>query len=560
MSHPDTPLAHWENPNNNCRRKDLNRRPAVGEKKMADHTVTLDTSTSPAGISYSDNFNVAVPFIDRHLAEGRGTRVIIRQHGGGTVTYAELAENVNRAGNALTGLGLGPGERLLMMVKDAPEFFYAFWGAIKAGIIPVPLNTLLRAKDYAYMIDNSEAAGIVYSAEFAGEVEPAIEAAAHKPAVILKAAGDGDSLLGQMAGASADLDPVAAKPDDDCFWLYSSGSTGSPKGVVHAHKDMVVTSQYYGVETIGIGEKDVCFSAAKLFFAYGLGNGMTFPLWSGCEAVLFDGAPTPDAMHEVIETHKPSVYFAVPTLYAAQLRAMDEREPDLSSLRACISAGEALPPDLLKRWTDATGFTILDGIGTTEILHIFLSNRDGDFKPGASGKTVPGYEGRIVDDDGNEVPDGETGSLMIRGDSLLKQYWRNPEKTAAALQGGWMYTGDTYYKDEDGFFFCCGRSDDMLKVGGIWCSPVEIEAKLVEHPKVMEAAVVGRADDEELIKPEAFIVLNDAGDASDALTGELLEHCKSGLARYKYPRWFNFVDELPKTATGKIQRFKLRDG
>ena len=526
---------------------------------MNDHTVTLDTSTSPAGITYADNFNVAVAFIDRHISEGRADRVIIREHGGGTVTYGELAENVGRAGNALTGLGLAPGERLLMMVKDAPEFFYVFWGAIKAGIIPVPLNTLLRAKDYAYMIENSVAAGIVYSAEFAGEVDPAIEAAKHAPALGIEAAGDG-GLLSKMKDASPELAPAPAKPGDDCFWLYSSGSTGNPKGVVHAHKDMVVTSQYYGTETIGLGEGDVVFSAAKLFFAYGLGNAMTFPLWSGAEAVLFEGAPAPDVVHAVIEEYKPSVYFGVPTLYAAQMRAFDERKPDLSSVRLFVSAGEALPPDLLRRWIDATGLPILDSIGTTEILHIFLANREDDFKPGSSGKTVPGYEGRIVGEDGNDVPDGETGSLMIRGDSLLKLYWRNPEKTNEALQDGWMYTGDTYYRDEDGFFFCCGRSDDMLKVGGIWCSPVEIEAKLVEHPKVLEAAVVGRADNEELIKPEAFIVLNDASDASDALSAELLEHCKSGLARYKYPRWFNFVDDLPKTATGKIQRFRLRDG
>jgi acyl-coenzyme A synthetase/AMP-(fatty) acid ligase len=250
----------------------------------------------------------------------------------------------------------------------------------------------------------------------------------------------------------------------------------------------------------------------------------------------------------------------VPTLYAAQLRAMGEKMPDLKSLRLCISAGEALPPDLLKRWNERTGLTVLDGIGTTEILHIFLSNRIGDVKPGATGKPVPGYEARIVDESGKDVPTGETGSLMIKGDSLLKAYWRNPEKFAASMKDGWMYTGDTYYRDADGFFFCAGRSDDMLKVGGIWCSPVEIEMKLVEHAKVLEAAVVGQKDADELIKPAAYIVLNTASDASNALKQELLEHCKNGLARYKYPRWINFVPDLPKTATGKIQRFRLRQG
>ena len=307
-------------------------------------------------------------------------------------------------------------------------------------------------------------------------------------------------------------------------------------------------------------EDDVVFSAAKLFFAYGLGNAMTFPLWVGGQAVLFAGAPTPAAMHGTIEKYKPTLYFGVPTLYAAQLRAMEETDADLSSLRLCISAGESLPPDLYHRWTEKTGLPILDGIGTTEILHIFISNRIEASKPGATGMIVPGYEARIVDEDGTDVPQGEIGALMIKGDSLLREYWRNPAKTKESLVGDWIRTGDTYYQDEDGFFFCCGRSDDMLKVGGIWCSPVEIEAKLVEHPKVLEAAIVGRADDDQLIKPEAYIVLNEAGDAGDELATELLEHCKSGLARYKYPRWFNFVEDLPKTATGKIQRFRLRDG
>ena len=530
---------------------------------MADHVVTVDASSSPAQLSFTPIFNVAVHFIDRHVSEGRSDKTAIRQSGIDDVTYAQLATNVNRCGNALKELSLNPGDRILLMIKDCPEFYYAFWGAIKAGFIPVPLNTLLRAKDYAFNIDNSACGAVIYSPEFSAEVEPAIKQATHQPAVTLTTDGDGDgdgeNLIGRMANASDQLEAASAGPDDDAFWLYSSGSTGDPKGVVHRHRDIPYTCEHYAVGVLGMTEDDIAFSAAKLFFAYGLGNAMTFPLWVGAQAILVAGAPTPALMHETIEAYKPTLYFGVPTLYAAQLKLMDETPANLGSLRLCISAGEALPPDLYHRWTENTGLQVLDGIGTTEILHIFISNRIDDSKPAATGKIVPGYEGRIIDDDGNDVPNGEQGSLMIRGDSLLREYWRNPEKTTAAFDGDWMRTGDTYYQDEDGFYFCAGRSDDMLKVGGIWCSPVEIEQKLVEHPKVLEAAVVGRPDDEELIKPEAFIVLNNAGDASDALANELLEHCKSGLARYKYPRWFNFVDDLPKTATGKIQRFRLRD-
>jgi benzoate-CoA ligase family protein len=285
---------------------------------------------------------------------------------------------------------------------------------------------------------------------------------------------------------------------------------------------------------------------------------MTFPLWVGATAVLAAGPPSPDMTFSMIETYRPTIYYGVPTLYAAQLRAMAKATPDLSSVRAYVSAGEALPADILRRWREKTGGVILDGIGSTEILHIFISNAAGDYRPGTSGRIVPGYEAKILGEDGMEVARGETGALMIRGGSAAKYYWNNPEKTAATMQGEWINTGDTYYQDKDGYFVYCGRNDDMMKVGGIWCSPFEIEARLIEHPKVLEAAVVARADENQLIKPEAFIVLNDRADACDALADELLEHCKGGLARYKYPRWFNFVDELPKTATGKIQRFRLR--
>ncbi len=526
---------------------------------MRDHTVAADTTQTPTALTFAENFNVAVPFIDRHVTEGRGAKVAIRD-AAGDVSYAELAAAVNRAGNALAALGLGPGDRVLMVVKDCPAFFYLFWGAIKAGFVPVPLNTLLRAPDYRFVIENSRAACIVWSPEFAGEVKPGLAQASHRPAHALHTEGEGDSLGARLTAASDVLAPAPASADDPAFWLYTSGSTGTPKGGVHRHRDMVVTSQYFGVDTLGINSDDAHFSAAKLFFAYGLGNAMTFPLWTGGTAVLLGDRPTPETTFATIEAFRPTVYYGVPTLYAAQLQALESASPDLSSVRLCVSAGEPLPAAILERWRAATGLDIVDGIGTTEILHIFISNRPGAVVPGTSGTPVPGYEARLVDDDGRDVAPGETGNLLIRGQSLIAEYWGEPERTAAAFDGEWLRTGDTYLIDANGCYVCCGRSDDMLKVGGIWVSPVEIEARLIAHPAVLEAAVVGRADDDGLIKPEAWIVLAEEQTASEDLSEALVTHCKAGLARYKYPRWVRYVDALPKTATGKIQRYKLRGG
>ncbi len=523
--------------------------------------VTVRPGKGAGEILLAEAFNVAVPFIDRHLGEGRGSKLAIRT-AREDVTYAQLAERVNRAGNALIGLGLQRGERLLMVVKDCPAFFYAFWGAIKAGIVPVPLNTLLRAADYAYIIENSGCAALLYSPDYASEVEPALGQSPHKPRSVLRTEGDAGSFDALLATATPTLDPVMSTPESDCFWLYSSGSTGRPKGAVHLQRDMVFTSQHYGVETLGARDSDVFFSAAKLFFAYGHGNAMTFPLWVGGTAILSDERPSPPMTFAVIERFRPTLYFGVPTLYAAQLQALEQATPDLSSIRACVSAGEALPADIFRRWKEKTGLTILDGIGSTEALHIFISNRLDDVKPGASGRLVPGYEARILDEHSQPVADGEPGKLWIRGRSTAKYYWNNPAKTAETMVDGWLNTGDTYSRDSDGYYTYGGRSDDMLKVGGIWCSPFEIEARLIEHVAVLEAAIVGRADSDGLIKPEAHIVLKDlaviATDDGAALRRALLEHCKSGLAPYKYPRWINFVAELPKTATGKIQRFRLR--
>ena len=525
---------------------------------MQQHTVEVDASVSPSGIRYPDVFNVAVPFIDRHLDEVRGGKAaIVFDDTGETVSYRQLAERVNRCGNLLRSLAWESEGRVLMVVKDCPEFFYVFWGAIKAGLVPVPLNTLLRADDYRHIIEDSECAGLVYSPEYRGEVARALAGADHQPTFVLCTEGP-SSVSDMLEEASAILEPAPTSADSECFWLYSSGSTGRPKGAVHRHRDIVTTCVHYAADTLGVVEDDVCFSAAKLFFAYGLGNAMTFPLWAGATVVLSGQRPSPEMTFDIIETHQPTLFFGVPTLYAAQLRALDESPRDLSSLRCCVSAGEALPADIFRRWRERTGTLILDGIGSTEALHIFISNTADDYRPGTSGRPVPGYEASIADEEGEPVPAGETGRLFIRGDSTATRYWNNTERTAETMVEGWLNTGDTYYQDAEGYYVYCGRSDDMLKVGGIWCSPVEIEGRLIEHPRVLEAAVVGRADADELIKPEAFVVLNDASDASDALAGELLEHCKEGLARYKYPRWVNFVDDLPKTATGKVQRYLLR--
>jgi benzoate-CoA ligase family protein len=526
---------------------------------MSTESVRVDAARSPAQIEFGPGFNAAVPFVDRHLAEGRGGKVALRS-AAGEVTYAELAERVNRCGNALLALGLERGARVLMVVKDCPEFFYLFWGAIKAGLVPVPLNTLLRSDDYRYIIEDSGCAALLWSREFAAEVKPALAAAKRIPPVALPVEGEEQDLRALLARASPELAPVPSDATDTCFWLYSSGSTGRPKGAVHRQRDMVVTSQLYGADVLGVREDDVCFSAAKLFFAYGLGNGMTFPLWAGATAVLLEARPTPQSTFETIERFRPTIFFGVPTLYAAQLQALDGgARPDLSSVRVCVSAGEALPADLFRRWKERTGLVILDGIGSTEALHIFISNRQDDLRPGTSGRVVPGYEARIVAEDGREVPRGESGRLQVKGPSTAALYWNNPQKTAATmLAGDWLDTGDTYLLDPDGYYQYCGRSDDMLKVGGLWCSPIEIEAQLVSHPAVLEAAVIGVADATELVKPEAYVVLREGAVASEALAEALMAHCKSHLAPYKFPRRLHFVAELPKTATGKIQRFRLR--
>ena len=522
---------------------------------MQDNTVIIEPSPSGSRLRFAPQFNVAAAFIDRHLAEGRGDVIAIRT-AEEDVSYAALAERVARCGNALLGLGIPRGGRLLMTVLDGPAFFYLFWGAIKAGIVPVPLNTLLRAGDYACVIHNAEGAALVYSPELAAEIEPALAQARHRTPVVLRTEGEGLALPALMAAASAELEPAPAGPTDDCYWLYSSGSTGRPKGAVHSQRDLAVACQLYGVETIGVRAGDVFYSAAKLFFSYGLGNAMAMPLWVGGTSVLMPGRPTPESTFATIERFRATVFFGVPTLFARQIAEFPRLQPDLSSLRFCVSAGEALPAHLFEAWRKLTGTEIIDGIGSTELTHMYISSRPGDVKPGSTGRRVQGYDLKIVDETGAEVPAGTGGRLLVRGESIAKCYWRNPRPTAV---DGWFDTGDTYRVDADGYYTYSGRSDDMLKVGGIWCSPVEIEAALIEHPDVLEAAVVGREDADGLVKPEAWIVPKDPdAPLPPEIEAALVRHCKTRLAPYKYPRWVHLVPDLPKTATGKIQRFVLR--
>jgi benzoate-CoA ligase family protein len=506
------------------------------------------------------DFNVASFFVDRPVAEGRGGRPAFF-HEDASLTYGQLQELVNRTGNALRELGVEREQRVLILLLDSPEFLGAFWGAIKIGAIPVPLNTMLRPPDYLYFMNDSRAGVLVVSEALLPSVEPVLGQARHLRRVVVAGKAPAphlafDTVVGR---ASARLEAVETSKDDAAFWLYSSGSTGFPKGAVHLHHDMVVCSDSYAREVLGMTEADRTLSAAKLYFAYGMGNTMYFPMRVGGQGVLHPHRPLPETMFELIHRHRPTIFFGVPTLYASMLQVKEaEKRYDLSSLRLCVSAGEALPEELYRRWRERFGVEVLDGIGTTEILHIFLSNRPGRVRPGASGEVVPGYEAVVVDDAGGPMPRGEIGNLRVKGDSIMAYYWNQHEKTKNTLHGHWIETGDKYYQDADGYFFYCGRGDDMLKVGGIWVSPVEVEAALVAHPAVLEAAVVGREDEERLVKPQAFVVLKDGYTGSAALDAEIKGFVKDRIAPYKYPRWIEFVADLPKTATGKIQRFKLR--
>lgn len=521
----------------------------------------VDRSAEVPVLHVPTHYNAATDFIDRHLVEGRGERVAFIDDAG-TTTYAALAEQVNRAGNMLRDMGLRAEDRILMVMQDSVAFPALFFGAIKAGIVPVPVNTLLTTDDYAYMLRDSRAVAVFVSDVLWPTVGPAT---AQQPRlrsrVIVGQAVDGhDSMDALMQAASPYLQTADTLADEPAFWLYSSGSTGRPKGAVHLQSDMVNTAVLYGQEVLGLTENDTVFSAAKLFFAYGLGNGMTFPLYVGGTAVLMAERPTPDSVMQRMRVHGPSIFYGVPTLYAGLLADPTlDRSRGSSRLRLCVSAGEALPRDIGERWFERFGADILDGIGSTEMLHIFLTNRPGDMKYGTTGKPVPGYEVKLTAEDGSPVADGDIGDLWVKGPSAAFCYWNQRAKSMDTFHGPWTRTGDKYVVDADGFYAYQGRSDDMLKVSGIWVSPFEVEQALTAHDAVVEAAVVGRADHDDLIKPEAYVTLVEGRTGDSALQAELQAFVKQNLAPYKYPRWIRFVKELPKTATGKTQRFKLRD-
>ncbi|HVH11188.1 MAG TPA: benzoate-CoA ligase family protein [Gemmatimonadales bacterium] len=506
-------------------------------------------------------YNAATWFVDRHVVEGRGGRLAVIAEDR-RLSYAQVAAGANRLGQALRRLGVGQEQRVALLLHDSPEFIWTFWGALKIGAIPIPTNTLLKPRDYEYILRDSRAQVAIVSAPLAGAVaEVRSRTPALRHVVVAGTAASNELPYDALVEAeSAELEAAPTTKDDVAFWLYTSGTTGTPKAAVHLHHDMLVCCESFGRHVLELGPDDRTFSVAKLFFAYGLGNALYFPFHVGASTVLYPGRPEPSAVFTLISRERPTVFYAVPTAYAALLAVPDaERRYDLRSLRLCSSAGEPLPKALYQRWLDRFGLEILDGIGSTEMCHTFIANRRGQVRPGSSGTIVPGYDARVVDDDGHEVPVGEVGNLIVKGDSACAGYWNQHERTKQTIQGDWVRTGDKYVRDADGYFWYAGRVDDMIKAGGIWVSPAEVEGALVEHPAVLEAGVVGAADADELVKPLAFVVLGPGHTPSPALEDELKAFVKDRLAAYKYPRWIVFADDLPKTATGKIQRFRLRE-
>jgi benzoate-CoA ligase len=526
---------------------------------------TIDLGPSPPRVDVPRDYNAAYDLLQRHVIEGRGDRIAVIDDDG-RHSYRAVAERTLRAAGALAGLGVLPEQRVALCMLDSVDFVATFLGAIALGAVPVPLNTLLTADDYGYLVRDMRASALIASDALLGKLGPARAAVRAVAACPTALGGD----LGGLPSWRALIDeaaPLAAfaptTSDDVAFWLYSSGSTGRSKGAMHLHSSLVWTAALYAQPILGIRPDDVVYSAAKLFFAYGLGNSLTFPFSVGATAVLSAERPTPASVMRVMRERAPTIFCGVPTLFAALLADPAlSRESTSPALRVATSAGEALPRHIGERWRERMGCDILDGIGSTEMLHIFLSNRPGDIHYGTTGRPVPGYELELRGDDGRPAADGEEGSLWVSGPTSCVAYWADRTRSLTTFHGPWTRTGDRYIRAADGTWTYSGRADDMLKVGGIWVSPFEVESALAVHPAVLEAAVVGAEDSDGLTKPKAFVVLRDPAAVTDrdALVTELKTFVKTSLAPFKYPRWVEIVSELPKTATGKIQRFKLRTG
>lgn len=506
------------------------------------------------GASTGDN---ASTLLDANLEAARGDRVAIITDGGSEVSYRALYEKVCRAASRLRDLGVRREERVLLVLDDTPAFPAAFLGAMRIGAVPIPANFLARPDDIGYFIDDSYARVAVVDAAFLAKLEPVVAARPQLELVVANGEppAGAESFDQWMVDGDSEVDPVATHADDMAFWLYSSGSTGRPKGVVHSHSNLLATCSTYARHVLETTADDIHFSTTKLFHAYGLGNSLSFALWSGACSVYMTGRPTPAKTLEKIRAHRPTLLFSVPTLYNMMLAEPSFGDTDFSSVRQGISAAEPLPPEVWRRFHQATGVEILDGIGSTEMLHIYCSNRRGAVRPGTSGTPVPGYQLEVRDDIGRTVGRGESGELMVAGASALSYYWHQRDKTVSSLRGPWFASGDRYHLDDDGYFAYEGRVDDMLKVGGLWVSPIEMENRLMEHEAVSEAAVVGIAVDG-LTKIRAFVI--PSGDVGAELPDQLREWCRAGLQRYQYPHFIEFVADFPRTATGKVQRFELR--
>ena len=506
------------------------------------------------------SYNAAVDMVDRNVAEGRGSKIAFIDPAR-KLTYGELADSVARVGPMLETLGLQREDRFAMIMQDTIDFPALFWGAIRAGIIPIPLNTLLPVEQFRYILQDSRAKALFVSAPFLKTGEAAIAGITTLKTLIV--VGDGPAGHPNFAALMKAERPAPAAEtcgDEVAFWLYSSGSTGMPKGVRHVHSSPRETAKLYAQPLLGITESDVCFSAGKLYHAYGLGNGMSFPMSVGATTALLPDRPTPGAIFEVLRREQPTLFFGAPTLYAMML-ADPACTPENGSkrLRWCVSAAEALPEHVGTEWKKRFGVEILDGLGSTEMLHIFLSNQPGKLRYGTSGIAVPGYDLRLVDDKNADVADGELGELLVRGPTAAEGYWNQREKSRRTFEGEWTRTGDIYVRDADGMYRYCGRNDDMFKVSGLWVSPFDVESALISHPSVLEAAVIAKDDEDGLLRPKAFVTLKDGAKRDDTLREALKEHVKQQIGMWKYPRWIEFVDGLPKTATGKTQRFKLRE-